>query len=277
MDPRRGASWALAARRVLREAAGGIVALAFPDECRVCAQPLEEPSRVPVCFTCLASYRVISDPYCGICGRPMVPGAQLGAAGPLCALCRREMYGFDFARSFAAYDDALLKTITLLKHEAIGPLAAWFGGRLAEMVLANPAILAADVVVPVPLHPQRQRERGFNQAELLARGLARKLDLPLESRGIKRQKPRPAKRRLSRHERWEAARGAYAAVTGSQFDNRRVLLVDDVFTTGATLDACSRALRAAGAARVAALTVARVVDAGSGALVRVPGTAPEGA
>jgi len=119
-------------------------------------------------------------------------------------------------------------------------------------------------VVPVPLHPERQRERGFNQAELLAREVAARLGLPLEPRAVERRKPRPPKLKLSRHERWQAARGAYAAAPGRRFDNRRVLLVDDVFTTGATLDACAQALHEAGAAHVIALTVARVVDAWAG-------------
>ena len=257
--------WLSAARAILRDAAGGIVALAFPDDCRVCAQPLEEPSRVPICGACLEGFRTIAHPICGRCGRPMLASAHTGAAGPLCRLCRAGVYAFDCARSFAVYDDSLLRAITLLKHQPMKPLAAWFAGRLAGLARSDPA-LAADVVVPIPLHPGRLLERGFNQAELLARALARQTGLPILPRALERRKPRPPKRRLSRHERWEIVRGAYAPVTGTQFDNRRVLLVDDVFTTGATLDACSRALRSAGATRVAAVTVARVVDAWSGPL-----------
>jgi len=262
------ARWAIAATSVLREAAGGVVALAFPDDCRVCGRPLEEPLRIPLCVACLASFQRIREPLCGVCGRPLVAGAHFSAIGPRCRLCRPGespgTYSFDCARSYAVYNEALLRTIALLKHQAMRPLAGWFGERLAEMVRSDPRIPAPTVVVPVPLHPDRLRERGFNQAELLARAVARRLDLPLKTRALERRKPRPPQRRLSRHERWQAARGAYAAVTGTQFDNHTVLLVDDVFTTGATLDACTRALRAAGAASVAALTVARVVDAGSG-------------
>ena len=240
------------------------MALCFPDECRVCRRPLEEPDRLPICAACLGSFHVIAAPMCATCGRPMVAGAQMGASGPLCALCRRNVYAFDLARSYAAYDDSLLRTITLLKHEAMHPLAAWLGARLADVARSDGRAASADVVVPVPLHPERQRERGFNQAELLAREVAKRLGLPMEAKALERRKPRPTKLKLSRHERWQAARGAYAAVTRTQFDNRRVLLVDDVFTTGATLDACARALRQAGAAHVTALSVARVVDAWAG-------------
>ena len=196
----------------------------------------------------------------------MMPGAHLGANGVLCALCRRGVYAFEVARSFASYEQAMMRAVILLKHEPIRPLAGWFGLRLAEMARSALAEFKPEIVVPVPLHPERQRERGFNQAELLARAVARPLRLPLETRALERRKPRPPKHRLSRHERWEAARGAYAPVPGRRIDNRRVLLVDDVFTTGATLDACARALRSAGAAHVAALTVARVTDAWAGAL-----------
>jgi ComF family protein len=182
----------------------------------------------------------------------------------VCPLCRRNVYSFYAARSYAAYDDVLVHAVTLLKYEGVRPLAAWFAARLEEVCRAEPEALAADLVVPVPMHPDRQRERGHNQAELLSRALARGLRLPHEPHALERIKPRPAKLKLSRHERWSAARGAYAAAREARIDKRRVLLVDDVFTTGATLDSCSRALMAAGAGRVAAVTVARVVDAWAG-------------
>jgi ComF family protein len=120
----------------------------------------------------------------------------------------------------------------------------------------------ADVVVPVPAHAARLRERGYNHAELIARPLARRLDLPFRSYLLVRTQPRPDKLRLTVRERWRTVRGAYATREGARVDKLRVLLVDDVFTTGATLDACSRALRGAGASEVVALTVARAVPRG---------------
>jgi ComF family protein len=266
-----GARWAAriaaAAGQMMRDAAGGLVAVVMPDDCRVCERPRLDASRLPVCKDCLSSFWLILDPVCGVCGRPLLPESQAGSTeGRLCALCRRGVYAFDAARSFAAYDPSLMRTVTLLKHEAIRPLAKWFGQKLADVARHSLSGISAQVVVPVPLHPERQRQRGYNQAELLARAVAGQLGLPLETRAIQRQIPRPPKLRLSRHERWETARGAYAALPGGRIDNRRVLLVDDVFTTGATLDACARALRSAGAAQVAAVTVARVTEAWAGAL-----------
>jgi ComF family protein len=117
----------------------------------------------------------------------------------------------------------------------------------------------ADVVVPVPLHRQRERERGYNQAALIAKPLAKFLGLPYKSVLLTRVRPRPDKYLLNYEERREAVRGAFATRPGSRVDNLRVLLVDDVMTSGATLDSCAKALREAGARSVIGLTVARAV------------------
>jgi ComF family protein len=111
----------------------------------------------------------------------------------------------------------------------------------------------------VPAHVARLWERGYNQAELIAKPLARSLGLPCRSYLLVRSRPRPDKLRLSLRERWRSVHGAYTMRNGMRVDNLRVLLVDDVLTTGATLDACSRALRKAGASKVVALTVARAI------------------
>jgi len=142
-------------------------------------------------------------------------------------------------------------------------LGHWFAERLAEVIRKAGEEFQADAVVPVPLHPDRQRERGYNQAELIARPLARRLGLKLGSYLLMRTKPRPAQLVLSRSEHWKSVRGAYATRRGVRVDKLRILLVDDVLTTGATLDACSRVLKKAGAASVLGLTVARVVPGSS--------------
>lgn len=170
------------------------------------------------------------------------------------------LYAFERARSFAAYDETMSAAITLLKYEAVTPLGSWFAGRLLETLMRDPGRFPADVVVPVPLHRLRLRERGYNQAELLARPIAKHLRLPLGSFLLVRTRPRPEKLLLTRRERWLSVHGAYATRPGVRVDKLRILLVDDVFTTGATLDACSRALREAGASAIYGLTVARVIS-----------------
>ena len=116
-----------------------------------------------------------------------------------------------------------------------------------------------DTVVPVPLHRERHRERGYNQAELLAHRVGKRLGITIRCDLLIRTKPRPPRLLLSRSERWKCVRGAYDTRDGRRVDNTRVLLIDDVMTTGATLDACARALKKAGAESVMGLTVARMI------------------
>jgi ComF family protein len=198
---------------------------------------------------------------CQRCGRPFISAVTVQVEQPLCHLCRRNVYHFDVARSYAPYDDNMVRAVILLKYHALRPLGTWFAERLVEMVAANPEAFAADEIVPVPLHESRLRERGYNQVELFAKPLAKRLGLPLRKYLLVRTKPRPEKLKLTRRERWLTVRGAYAMRQAARIDKVRVLLVDDVFTTGATLDACARALREAGAERVAGLTLARVAPA----------------
>ena len=241
-------------------AVGAVLSLLIPGACQICDVPLEEATRLPICPACLNSFQRLRDPLCHVCGRPLGPWVTLGPEAPRCQLCRREFYAFDLARSFALYDAAMARAIIQLKYEAIHSLGDWFADRLEELARSTPEALDADVVVPVPLHPSRLRERGYNQAEVIARPLARGLGLPFRNALLVRIKPRPDKHKLTRKERWTTVRGAYAPSPGARIDNLRVMLVDDVFTSGATLDACSRALRQAGVKKVVGLTVARVAE-----------------
>jgi ComF family protein len=243
----------------IRAIAGALSAVLFPAPCRICDTLLTNASRIPICDRCLDSFERISEPMCQCCGRPFMSPHAADAIQPLCRLCRTGAYAFDRARSYGVYDDALSAAVVLLKYEGVKPLGDWFAGRLAEVVEPHATDWRIDLVVPVPLHPGRLRERGYNQAERIAKPLAKKLKLRFGSYLLVRTKPRPAQLILSRTERWTSVRGAYATHERARVDNLRILLVDDVLTTGATLDACSRALKKAGAAAVFAITVARVV------------------
>jgi len=244
--------------RGMREA---LASLVFPAPCRICARTLDTGSAIPFCHACReAITQTLPEPLCAQCGRPIVSAAVAeGISLPLCHLCRNRVYAFDFARSLGAYTPRMSRAILLLKYGNVTPLGAWCARRLAGLIANQPREFAADAVVPVPLDRGRLRERGYNQAELIARPLARLLGIPFRSYLLVRTRPRPNQLRLTRRERWETVRGAYATHKMAQVDKLRVLLVDDVFTTGATLDACSRALKGAGAARVVGLTVARAL------------------
>src|ERR1019366_7936060 len=130
------------------------------------------------------------------------------------------------ARSFGPYTLPMSRAILLLKYGEVTPLGGWFAKHLGGLVQRDPDAFAADIVVPVPLDSSRLRERGYNQAELIARPLARILDIPFRSYLLVRTRPRPDKLRLTRRERWETVRGAYATHESAQVDKLRVLLVD---------------------------------------------------
>jgi ComF family protein len=250
--------------RMLESAGEALVSVLFPGDCRLCERLLTRASRIPICDECLASFRPLSLNICEVCGQPLeslapqTPSGQgptRSEPGRICGVCQLRTYAFDRARSYALYETGLIRAIVLLKFERIEPLGEWFAERLLELVRRED-FLYADVVVPVPLHRERQRERGYNQVDLIAKPLARKLSLAYGP-FLVRRKPRPDQHILTVRERWESARGAFATENPGQVDNLRVLLLDDVLTTGATLDACAKVLREAGAKSVIGLTVAR--------------------
>src|SRR5260370_10267644 len=245
----------------LSGAGDALVSVLFPAGCRLCERVMLSGSTVLIGEECLGWFPGLGGAACETCGQPLAAwslgrgGGEAVGAGLVCPECQGREYGFERARSYALYKGALVRAIVLLKFERVEPLGRWFAERLAEV--ARREGIAADVVVPVPLHRQRERERGYNQADLVARPLARKLGLPYRAVLLVRTKPRPDKHILSLQDPWDSVRGALAARPGGKVDNLRVLLVDDVMATGATLDACARALRGAGAKSGIGLTVAR--------------------
>ena len=251
----RAGSTVRGVREWLAEASDAFISIFFPAGCRICDQLLMRASRVPICGKCLAPFEAPPGRKCEICWQPIVEMAE-GRQLP-CRACQEKKYAFERARSYGIYEDGLRKAILILKWERMEPLGEWFAEKLTELIEREGETLAADVVVPVPLHHERERERGYNQAGLISKPLARKLSLPHKAVLLMRTRPRPNKQILSTEERWESVRGAFATRPGSQVDNKRVLLVDDVMTTGATLDACARALLESGAKSVLGVTVAR--------------------
>ena len=243
--------------RWLESFAGALTSVVFPAGCRLCDALLTHARRVPICETCLASFQRIVPPICSLCGQvlPIATPPREGEA--LCHDCVQGKFAFQMARSFGVYEGTLARAIVLLKYERLEPLGTLFALRLCELMWSDPHLLPADVVVPVPLHRQKRKDRGFNQVDLFACPLARRLRLPYRPILLMRSRPRPEKHLLSQEERWETVRGAFVMRRGGRVDNLRVLLLDDVMTTGATLDACARALREAGARSVLGLTIAR--------------------
>ena len=188
--------------------------------------------------------------FCTSCRTPFQNAFPLDASGR-CALCRSGLRGFDAAYSFGAYEGVLRQLIHLYKYGRVKTLAWPLSGLLAQ---AMPRDEAFDATVPVPLYWRRRLQRGFNQAELLARGLSRRTGIPVV-KALGRLRPTPAQAGLSNSARRQNVSQAFRA-RGVQ--GKRILLIDDVMTTGATAASCAAALKQAGARRVSLLTVARV-------------------
>src|ERR1700686_1142512 len=248
--------------RWLGSLTGALTSVLFPSGCRLCEGLLTRGDRLPICDACLKSFRALAEKICERCGQPWIEGGVTEGSGGLCGECRERGFAFDAARSFGVYDGALARAIVLMKYERIEPLGAGFAKRLAEAARRIPPQFAPALIVPVPLARTRQKGRRFNPVDLFGRPLARKLGLSYRPVLLKRERPRPEKHLLHFEERWEAVRGAFVIREGDRVDNLRILLLDDVMTSGATLDACSRALREAGAKSVAGLTIARAVRQG---------------
>ena len=237
----------------------GLFNLVFPDHCRVCSSPLEEMSRIPVCQTCLNAPKPLQSEYwCDHCRAPFISPWFLVEG--LCDICRDDesgstIKGFDTAYTYGPYEGELRRLIQLYKYDRIHTLCAPLGRLL---ISGLPSHEKFDWIVPVPLHWRRRWQRGFNQAELLARIVSRHAGVPLVST-LKRKKPTVAQAGLSDTQRRTNTEHAFSITEKHRFaiKGKHILLIDDVLTTGATLSAASRVMRRAGARRITVLTVAR--------------------
>ncbi len=191
--------------------------------------------------------------FCVSCRTPFQNRFPLDEQGR-CRLCCAGARGFDAAYCFGAYEGALRELIHLFKYGRMKPLARTLAAHLAS---ALPRDHAFDLVVPMPLHWRRQWQRGFNQSELLARRTARRRGIPMVN-AVRRTRATAAQAGLSNARRRENVAGAFRVKKPRAVDGRRVLLIDDVMTTGATAAACSLALKRAGAKSVVLLALARV-------------------
>jgi len=226
----------------------------YPEVCQLCQAERAAAGDGFVGARCRAEVRFIRPPWCERCGLPY-PG-HLSAAFECSNCCDLEL-AFSSARSAVVAKTRVLEAIHRFKYQR----ALWFGPFLGALLsrAAVPVLRGQGwhYLVPVPLHPLKQRDREFNQAEILARYLSAASGIPLHPGLIRRVAATATQTRLTRPQRAANVRGAFALRPGVTLSGERLVLVDDVFTTGATTSACARALRAAGAGEVCVWTVAR--------------------
>jgi len=242
-----------------KEWALAFVDLLFPPFCPLCRARLDEGRRDPLCGPCWDGLERLPPPYCRTCGRPF-PAFEGGrpVEGSPCEPCRRRRPPFGYARAAAVYGERVREAVHALKFEGKTALARPLGDLLAEAGSAMLAVGAVDCLVPVPLHPSREAERGFNQSVLLANRVGRRWGVPVEPRALRRRRPTLSQTDLDAERRRANVRGAFTLSRSAAVEGRHVLLIDDVFTTGATVAECARVLLEAGASAVGVLTLARV-------------------
>ncbi len=280
LPPSEMAAWRAVARvlrsplDVLRNPLDAVSCAVFPSQCRLCNQPLLHLSTAPICAVCWADLpEQIPDNLCTVCGERLSVGglrfATTAAArgsdgGNLCHLCERARPPFQLAVAYGEYEGTLRGLIHLLKYERIPTIAGPLGALLASTIARCQDLPPSLTVVAVPLHGSKQRERGFNQTVLLAEATVRSLrrqrpdlELHLAFEAMGRRRATETQAGLTPHQRRRNLRGAFFVRQPEKVAGRAMLLLDDIYTTGATARECTRTLLSAGATSVHVATLAR--------------------
>ncbi len=233
--------------------------LFFPRECVHCGVLLDYRNRDYLCPGCREQLETVGEPVCDCCGRSLAGPARLR---PTCPACRKNPPAFRRARSAVLFSGAGQSLVKAYKYSA----NPYLSGPVLELLAAGWERWYGETeyhrIVPVPLHPRKVRERGFDQSAILAAGLSRRTGIPGDRKSLVRIRYTGTQTRLSRRARRENIRGAFRVRGAERVRGASILLVDDVYTTGATVGECAAALRAAGAETVDVLTVARAVEKG---------------
>ena len=244
---------------ILKPIFNSLLTVLFPATCVLCENAVEDIALGVVCQLCWETVRPLQGGVCRQCGYGFA-SQNIHSERPLCGGCRRGLFQFDFARAFSRFDDPLKEIIHQFKYRAHPSLAKPLAGLLFSVYQSNFEGLSADLVLPVPMHKSREKQRGFNQAHELSKHFSRLAYIPLQASILFRVKATRVQAGLSRRERRLNLVGSFQVSGRSWIKDKRVMLIDDVFTTGATVNECAKLLKQNGAQRVNVLTLARVTS-----------------
>lgn len=228
----------------------------FPPLCHACKAFIPDAGEIHLCESCQAASPPVVSPHCTICGLPFLTE---GGSDHLCGGCIADPPPFAAARAAVLFDGPVRELIHAFKYGKKVQHCRPLGLLTARQLGGFASTVPADLIIPVPLHVKRLRERGFNQALLLSESLSKKWHIPLSRNNLRRIRWTEPQIHLSAAERTENVRGAFAVQAGAGVQNRRVILVDDVYTTGSTVTECARTLVQSGARTVYVMTVARAM------------------
>ncbi|NTV50712.1 MAG: ComF family protein [Geobacteraceae bacterium] len=228
----------------------------LPPLCHICHSFIPNAGRLHICQTCRDSLPLVSSPLCPVCGIPFI-----GTGGDhRCSACLRNPPHFDAARAHFLYEGPIRDLIHSFKYNRKTHLR----NPLALLALEGMNLFLADknlhLIVPVPLHRSRLQQRGFNQAVLLGKTISRQLSLPITPNALIRSRPTEPQIDLTAAQRRVNVKGAFTVSKPDQVVGKRILLLDDVMTTGSTMDECAKELKKAGADVVIAATIARTAQ-----------------
>jgi ComF family protein len=250
-------------RRSIAERLDWAIDWLYPPRCRACAGRIFGRDDEYFCRACWAKIDLIGHPLCTTCGRPF---PDTGGDDHSCGTCLERPPQFLQARSWACYprqelaEHPLRQAVQKFKYGRRVSLGKPLGRLLARGCRQFVNAWDADLILAVPLHSKRLRWRGFNQSVLLARQLSRAYGIAMDPMLLRRVKETPPQTQLNEEERRRNVRGVFALAHGRSVAGKRILLVDDVYTSGATVNECSRALKRNGAKWVYVLTLARAVS-----------------
>lgn len=231
----------------------------FPRRCPVCAEIVEQDCRRSrkICPDCYRRLRFVSEPRCRGCGRRIADSAE-----ELCENCRRHSFHFEYGLVLLDYNEETMRSMADIKYKGRREYLDFYAEETVRRLGEQLRRLRVDGLVPVPVHRKRRIQRGYNQAEILARGIGRRLGLPVYPQALRRRRNTQALKELDAGQRRQALRTAICP--GKLPENARaLLLVDDILTTGATMESCANALRAAGAERIYSFCLCAKSDASS--------------
>lgn len=234
----------------------GLADIIFPSRCVICGIVLYNNEKIRICPECLFRISFVKTPICSCCGLPFV---NYKGADHLCGECISSKQYFSILRSVGEFKQPLMDVIHRFKYKGEISVGETLGRLMAKFEYHSFSLEEYSLILPVPLHRKRLKERGFNQSVILAREVAKRNSIPLDFRTLKRTVHTKPQTGLGKKQRSTNVKGSFIITDKGKIDGERIVLIDDVYTTGSTVRECARILLENGAEKVAVLTLARAI------------------